>query len=416
MNNSTTSVKLYSEIGRLRSVLLHRPGHEVEAMTPANAHHALYSDILSMEIADREYDLFERTLQRCTQVYYVQDLLQRLLSDARQAENLVRASCKADGCESLADSLLQLSPAEMARQLIEGVPYRPGEAPSDDERYQLKPLYNLFFTRDAASCLFDHVLINSMSFDVRQRESLIYKALFEHLFGAATLWAQRHDPSARTEGGDVMMVKSDLLCVGNGIRTNRQGIDYLLRALGSERERMSIIVQELPHQPDSFIHLDMVFTFLGPHACMAYEPMLRGTGLFAGKHTTLLTVEGGKLTQTEFPNILAALRSQGVDLEPVLCGNGDSWAADREQWHSGANFFSFGENHIIGYRRNRNTIEALDHAGFNVLTAEEVADGKCDPWSYEKAVVTFAASELPRGGGGARCMTCPISRDDTSWD
>jgi arginine deiminase len=411
-------VKLNSEIGKLNAVLLHCPGSEIEAMTPANASKALFSDILNGDIARGEYSFFEGTLQRVTKVFYVKDLMVNILDDKIVRESLVRESCHMDGCDFLFDELMSLSATDLATALIEGFQYRPGRDPhmADNSRYLLKPLYNLFFTRDACSCFREGALINSMSFEVRRRENIIYKAIGEHYFGIKTYWAEQEQSAARTEGGDVEIVRDDLLCVGNGIRTNKEGIECLLRHYGQGKEHFTIIAQELPTAPDSFIHLDMVFTFLGPHACMAYKPLLTKTGLFDGKHTTLHTIEGSKITHKEYPNILEALKSQGVDLQPVLCGGGDDWWADREQWHSGANFFSFGENHILGYRRNSHTIEALSKAGFDILKAEDVCAGHVDPWSYNKAVVTFAASELPRGGGGARCMTCPINRDDTNWN
>ena len=212
----------------------------------------------------------------------------------------------------------------------------------------------------------------------------------------------------------MQIVRNDLLCVGNGIRTNREGIDYLMQA-HAHKGKFAIIAQQLPYHPESFIHLDMVFTFLGPHTCMAYEPLLRKSGIFSGMATTLITVDNGKVSYQEFPDILKALHSQGVDLEPVICGGADEWMQQREQWHSGANFFALGEDHIIGYRRNSHTIEALDKAGFTVLKAEDVVDRDVNPFDYQKCVVTFAASELPRGGGGARCMTCPINRNETSY-
>lgn len=412
------TVNLNSEIGTLNAVLLHRPGPEIEAMTPANAHEALYNDILNGAVADREYAFFEGTMKRVTHVFYVRDILANILDNKELRSILVKESCRYDGCDFLTEELLDMNNDELAKTLIEGFTYRPSRDPKQfaRRRYVLQPLYNLFFTRDACSCVRDGVLINSMSFDVRRRESLIYKAIYENYFGAKTYWAEHDNATARTEGGDVQVVKNDLLCLGNGIRTNKEGIECLLHHYGEGRGRFAIVAQELPTAPDSFIHLDMVFTFLGSHACMAYEPLLSKTGLFEGKHTTLHVIEGGKVTHQEYPNILKALRSQGVDMEPVLCGGGDSWWADREQWHSGANFFSFGNNHILGYRRNRYTIDALDKAGFDILEAEEVCSGKDDPWKHDKAVVTFAASELPRGGGGARCMTCPINRDEVSYE
>lgn len=387
-------------------------------MTPANAGTALYGDILNGAVADEEYGFFEGALKRVAQVFYVRDLLSQILSDAAVRAELVRESCRMDGCDLLCEELLALSDKALATVLVEGFRYRPGRDPKtfEGQRYMLRPLYNLFFTRDACSFFRDGALINSMSFAVRRRENLIYKAICEHYFGVQTYWAEHEDGKARTEGGDVQIVRDDLLCVGNGIRTNKEGIDCLLRHYGQGRERFSIIAQELPEKPESFIHLDMVFTFLGPHACMAYQPLIAKTGIFAGKHTMLHTIEDGKVSHKEYPNLIEALKTKGVDLQPVLCGGGDAWMAEREQWHSGANFFCFGENHIIGYRRNSHTIAALDQAGFAVLNAEAVAAGTVDPWSYDKAVVTFAASELPRGGGGARCMTCPIQREETCWE
>ena len=163
--------------------------------------------------------------------------------------------------------------------------------------------------------------------------------------------------------------------------------------------------------PESFIHLDMVFTFLGKHRCMIFEPMLKKTGLFAGKATTLITVEGGKITYTEVPNIVKGLESLGWEIEPIIGGGSDPWVQLREQWHSGCNFFSMGDNKIIGYRRNSHTIDALDRAGFAVLNAEDIVSGKVDMKNYDKFVAAFPGSELPRAGGGARCMTMPILRD-----
>ena len=404
-------VNVSSETGRLRAVLLHRPGVEIERMTPLNAAHALYSDILNKPIVDSEYHYFSGVLERWTEVYYVEDILERLLEDDDVRRHLVLESCDMDNCDDdLAERLLELDNGELARVLIEG--YEDPEWDGvDEERYLLKPLYNLFFTRDASSTVYNRVLINSMSFEVRERETLIYEAIFRHFFKVETLNAMQWDRDARTEGGDVQVASPDLLCIGQGIRTNTKGIKYLAQTFAREREQFNILVQELPQKPESFIHLDMVFTFLGKHQCMAFEPMLKKTGLFAGKDTTLISIYKGNISYRKVGNIVEGLNSLGWEMEPVIGGGCDPWVQLREQWHSGANFFSLGDGKVMGYRRNTHTIDALDRAGFAVLNAEDIVEGRVDMNGYEKFVAAFPGSELPRAGGGARCMTMPILRD-----
>lgn len=410
-NITPCKVNVSSETGTLRAVLLHRPGVEIERMTPLNAAHALYSDILNKPIVDHEYANFSGVLEKWTDVYYVEDILEKLLDDSEVRRHLVEESCDMDDCDDdLSEKLMGLPSKKLADILIEGYEDPEWDGASDD-RYLLKPLYNLFFTRDASSTVYNRVLINSMSFEVRERETLIYEAIFKHFFKVDTLNAMAWDRDARTEGGDVQIAAPDLLCIGQGIRTNTKGIKYLAQIFAKERERFNILVQELPKSPESFIHLDMVFTFLGKHQCMAFEPMLKKTGLFAGKDTTLITIEKGNISYTKVPNIVKGLQSLGWDIEPVIGGGSDPWNQLREQWHSGANFFSLGDGKIMGYRRNTHTIDALDKAGFAVLNAEDIVSGKVDMHSYEKFVAAFPGSELPRAGGGARCMTMPILRD-----
>ncbi len=411
-NITPCAVNVASETGTLRAVLLHRPGVEIERMTPLNAAHALYSDILNKPIVDNEYSNFCGVLEKWTNVYYVEDILEELLKDNDIRRHLVYESCDMDNCDDgLAEQLMSFDAKQLADVLIEG--YEDPEWDGGEERYLLKPLYNLFFTRDASSTVYNRVLINSMSFEVRERETLIYEAIFKHFFKVETLNAMAWDRDARTEGGDVQIASPDLLCIGQGIRTNTKGIKYLAQTFAKEREKFNILVQELPKSPESFIHLDMVFTFLGMHQCMAFEPMLKKTGLFAGKDTTLISIEGGNITYQKFPNIVKGLEHLGWDIEPVIGGCSDPWVQLREQWHSGCNFFSMGDGKIIGYRRNTQTIEALDKAGFAVLNAEDIVCGKVNMKDYEKFVAAFPGSELPRAGGGARCMTMPILRDNS---
>ena len=371
----------------------------------------------SRNSVDNEYSNFCGVLERWTNVYYVEDILEELLRRDDIKTDLVRESVFHYGRQPSAagttgDRLetMEMDSVQLARVLIEGYENPQWDGLSED-RYLLEPLYNLFFTRDASSTVYNRVLINSMSFEVRERETLIYEAIFRHFFGVELLNATQWNNKARTEGGDVHIASPDLLCIGQGIRTNAKGIEYLAQTFAREREHFNILVQELPHEPESFIHLDMVFTFLGRHECMAFEPMLKKNGLFAGKDTTLITIDHGKISYKSVPNIVDGLTQLGWDIEPVIGGGSDPWTQLREQWHSGANFFSMGDGKILGYRRNTHTIEALDRAGFAVLNAEDIVSGKVKMEDYDKFVAAFPGSELPRAGGGARCMTMPILRD-----
>ena len=415
--SANVKVNVNSEIGRLRAVLLHRPGVEIERMTPKFMEYALYSDILNKGIVDNEYANFCGVFEKWCKVYYVEDLLEEVLRDEDTKRHLVEMSCHLDGCDYLVDELMGYGEKQLAKELIEGVRYRKGvdEERFAKERYVLKPLYNLFFTRDASSTMFNETLINSMSFPARRREIYIYKAIFEKYFGCKTFNAEEADSEARTEGGDMQIGRRDLLCLGNGIRSNRKGIEFLATKFAKERSKFQILFQELPHKPESFIHLDMVFTFLSQHQCMVFEPMLKKTGDFAGKETWVIDIDNGKMEYKQFDNILKGLRYTGIDMEPVLCGGEDEWDQEREQWHSGSNFFAMAPGKVIGYARNTHTIDAMDKAGFAVLPAEDIVSGRIDMNRYDKFVATVKASELPRGGGGARCMTMPINRDEVEW-
>ena len=417
-NNKKEEIKVNvsSEIGRLKAVLLHRPGPEIERMTPQNAHEALYSDILSKHIVDNEYRLFSGVFEKFTKVFYVDDILSKLMEDQTLRYSLVSQSCQNEGCEYLIDEIMQHDSKTIVEELIKGFPFRKGKDLDyfEKRRYVLRPLYNLFFTRDASSSVYDKVLLNSMSFDVRKRENLIYKTIFKDYFGCELLNAQEWNPDARTEGGDVQIANSNTLCIGEGIRTNRNGIEYLVDTFknqSSNGQKFNIIIQQLPHHPDSFIHLDMVFTFLDCDRCMVYEPMLRKNNEFSGKETLRIEIYDGVAKYIHCNNIIDALSQAGMNVEPLFCGGDDEWMQQREQWHSGANFFALAPGKIIGYRRNLNTIETLDKAGFSVLNAEDIVDGRVSIDDYQRCVVTFAASELPRAGGGARCMTMPVNRE-----
>ncbi len=413
--------QVYSEIGELEGVIIHSPGPEVENMTPANAERALYSDILNLSVATKEFNQLKGVLEKVATTFEVKDLLYDVLKNEKVKENLLDRICQYESVPCIKPFLMSLSEKELARQLIEGVLTQKETLTSflSKERYALRPLHNFFFTRDAAISVYDNVFMGKMSSPVRLRESLIMEAIFDFhtSFSTKTISPLHLKPDSSKitiEGGDVLVARHDIVLVGIGTRTTPQGVDFILEQLKDKNEHQHIIVQELPPSPESFIHLDMVFTMLDMNKCMIYEPVIMKMNKYQTVH---IYAEGGKVKSIrEQENLPSALRHLGMDLEPLLCGGGDdSWFQEREQWHSGANFFAIGPGKVIGYARNSKTIEELNQHGMEVIKASDVIKERVNLADYDKYVVTIDGSELPRGGGGGRCMTMPVRRKHVIW-
>lgn len=411
------TLNIQSEVGKLEAVLIHYPGPEVENMTPKYAERALYSDILNLSIAQREYAQLQGVLQKTCTVVEVAQLLEKVLENHEMKLSLLRKVCAAEQVEDYLDFLLEMTPQQTAKVLIEGLPLQIKSLTDflKDEYYALKPLYNFYFTRDPAAVIGNNALVCKMANAVRLRESLIMNAIFESdLFFEGNQIdmydVSQNNPAVKIEGGDILVLRDDILLLGSGVRTSPEAIDLLVQQLRkNDPAKKHIIVQQLPDSPESFIHLDMVFTMLDTDTAMVYRPLILGNTPYRTVH---IQIDNGKVAKiSSVANIPAALRKLGMEIEPIICGGkADDWDQEREQWHSGANFLALAPGKVISYARNIHTLEELNKNGYEIVSAWDIINDKYDVNAQDKCVITLEGSELPRGGGGPRCMTMPLKR------
>jgi arginine deiminase len=416
------SVDIRSEIGELDGVIIHTPGPEVENMTPESAQKALYSDILNLPVALKEYNQFKGFLSKVTKTFQVKDLLSEVVKNPEHRAELLQAIATKERLnEYTVAELMDIKPEKLSTVLIEGVEMKKDNLTRflSKDRYSIEPLHNFFFTRDASVALLDRVLISRMASRIRDRETIIMDAIFRNhpSFGVKTIHPEQSRHYCKEfsfEGGDFLVAREDIVLIGTGARTTSQGIDFIMEYYKKKKVQRHIIVQELPYTPESFIHLDMVFTFLDRNQCMVYEPLI----LHPTRYLTIhINIDNGKVKSIrEVENIPTILKELGMEMETLFCGGRrDSMIQEREQWHSGANFFAVAPGKVVGYGRNVNTIEEMNRHGYEVIKASDVIHDKVDITNYNKYVVTIDGSELSRGGGGCRCMTMPVRRKAVEW-
>lgn len=417
------TLRVESEIGKLRRVLVHRPGREIDWMVPSMMERLLFDDILYGEEAREEHDAFSGVLRAAgVETIDPQPLLAEVLASeearGRLLDRLERSTALAP---DLRARLQDLEPNALATTLVTGI-RRQEERPDWRMRsfYDLPPIPNWFFQRDPQVVFGDHVLVSSMATSARRREPLLSQIVFEDhemLRGAAgtvRFHLEEGIDEARfpwLEGGDLLVPSPRVLLIGLSERTNTRGVEALARYLRSKETSFeAIILVELPRKR-SYMHLDTVFTFIDHGLCLAYMPVIARGGSEAG-HVYELDLGADDLAYKIRPDLQTALAERGLPIELVPCGGGDSIIdQQREQWTDGANAFAIEPGVIVLYRRNRRTVEELERRGFRVIGEEDVLEGGAGVVGHGPTVVTLLGNELSRARGGPRCMTMPLERD-----
>jgi arginine deiminase len=386
-----------SEVGRLRTVMLHRPGPELKRLTPRNNDKLLFDGIPWIGRAQDEHDAFAQALRdHGVEVLYLADLLagaleveaarsesiDAVLADPRLGESLHRA---------VGTYLHGLHPGDLAQRLMAGLAHEEmtpvGGLPyrfMDPHDFVIDPLPNLLFTRDSSVWIRDMVAVTSLAMPARLRETTLTRAIYRHhprFAGTEIVHGPENEP---VEGGDVLLLAPGVVAVGVGERTTPAGVERLARTV-FDRGLASTVLAVPIAQERATMHLDTVCTMVDRDAVVMYPNIADSLEAFTVTDGGDVHVDGPE------PFLVSAAKAMGIDTLRVIDTGLDPITAEREQWDDGNNTLAIAPRLAVAYERNVETNQRLGEAGIEV--------------------VAIAGSELGSGRGGPRCMSCPIARD-----
>jgi arginine deiminase len=386
----------------------------------------LFDDILYGEAARKEHRRFRRVLETLgVEVLQVGKLLAEVLKEDEARRTLLEPL--QDVVAPALVERLQSAPADQLARLMTSGVRRDSHAAMDemDDLFEIPPVPNLCFQRDPQIVLGHQVIIASMATPARRRESLLASVLFRYHPRLSAV-PRLLEPLAsgpdhaihlgprrpRFEGGDVLVLSPEVIAVGVSQRTNRSGVQSLVRALQSlEGGPRSLILVSLPvHR--AYMHLDTVMTPVDHDACLIYPPLIEPDAPGSAQ-VFEIDLHAKEPVPKPRPSLLGALRLRRIDLEPIPCGGDDPVVQQREQWTDGANALAVSPGIILLYDRNVATAEVLHRAGFSILSAKELLYGRSG-FRHDKAqrtCILLPSNEISRARGGPHCLSHPLWRD-----
>lgn len=402
-------IHVTSEIGKLKTVMLHRPGREIENITPDSMYRLLFDDIPYLPIAQEEHDYFAQTLRdQGIEVLYFEKLAAEALADQDVKEEFVDRMVAESGYAAglihdvLKEYLLAMNTQDMVNKIFEGVrreeidlPHMTLQQAAEDTEWPfvMDPMPNAYFTRDPQASIGDGLSINRMTFPARQRESLITEYIIKHhprFAGQVNVWRNRNHET-HIEGGDELVLSDHVFAIGISQRTTADAIEDIAKNLFKKSNYDTVIAIKIPHN-HAMMHLDTVFTMIDYDKFTVHPAILDENGHV--DNWVLHPGKDGEITMehhTDIKEVLKkALNKDDIDLIPT--GNGDPIIAAREQWNDGSNTLAIAPGEVVTYNRNYVSNDLLRKHG---ILVHEVR-----------------SSELSRGRGGPRCMSCPIVRED----